>query len=117
MALSPVGTQADLDVVTALYQEDWWLQCLAARNASCIWQKQWFPHNYQLTAVEAYADAYILTGDPTYLAAVMGAWECESSSWDCSTCHRTVRRLAPRPRVARSASRQLAARGWVGGHQ
>lgn len=77
LALSPVGTQADVDLVVSLYQEDWWLQCLAQRNASCVWQKQWFPHNYQLTAVEAYADAYLLTGNATYLEAVMGAWESE----------------------------------------
>jgi len=33
----------------------------------CHAQKHWFSHNYQLTAVEAYLDMYVLTANTTYL--------------------------------------------------
>jgi hypothetical protein len=75
MALSPVGTQADVDLVRELYGEPWWLQALASRDRTVVGHKLFFSHNYQLTAVEAYMDMYILTGDALYLDAVMGAWE------------------------------------------
>ena len=75
MALSPVGTQADVDLVVKLYGEPWWLQALAARDLTVVGEKQWFSHNYQLTGIEAYLDMYVLTGTQLYLDAVMGAWE------------------------------------------
>ena len=74
MALSPVGTQADVDLVKNLYGEPWWLQALAARDLTVVGEKQWFSHNYQLTGIEAYLDMYALTGEQLYLDAVMGAW-------------------------------------------
>jgi hypothetical protein len=45
MAQTPLGTQADLDVVQNLYIEQWWLHEFLAMNLSAIWQRQWFPHN------------------------------------------------------------------------
>eukprot|EP00026_Physarum_polycephalum_P003966 Phypoly_transcript_03983.p1 GENE.Phypoly_transcript_03983~~Phypoly_transcript_03983.p1 ORF type:complete len:739 (+),score=59.86 Phypoly_transcript_03983:1-2217(+) len=75
MATSKMGLQRDVDVVATLYQEDEWLQQLIERNTSGIWQKHWFPHNYEVTAFEAYLDMYILTGNSTYLDAITGAWE------------------------------------------
>ena len=75
MALSPVGTQADVDLVRSLYGEPWWLEALAARDLTVVGDKQWYAHNYQLTGIEAYLDMYVLTGSPHYLDAVMGAWE------------------------------------------
>ena len=75
MALSPLGTQADVDLVRQLYQEDWWLRALNARDKQVIGRKLFDAHNYQLTAIEAYMDMYVLTGNETYLGAVMGAWE------------------------------------------
>ena len=54
MALSPVGTQADVDLVTRLYGEPWWLEALAARDERVVGHKLFFSHNYQLTGVEAY---------------------------------------------------------------
>ena len=75
MALSPVGTQADVDLVTKLYGEPWWLAALAARDLTVVGEKQWFSHNYQLTGIEAYLDMYVLTGTQLYLDAVMGAWD------------------------------------------
>lgn len=55
LALSPVGTQADIDLVQRLYQEPWWLEMLAAGDPVAIWRKLFFSHNYELTAIEAYA--------------------------------------------------------------
>jgi hypothetical protein len=74
MALSPVGTQADIDLVSQLYSEPWWLEALAAQDLNVIGHKVYFSHNYQLRGVEAYLDMYILTGEMKYLDAVMGAW-------------------------------------------
>ena len=58
MALSPVGTLADVDLVANLYGEPWWLDALAARDLTVVGEKQWFSHNYQLTGIEAYMDMY-----------------------------------------------------------
>ena len=58
----------------SLYGEPWWLQGLAALDLTVIGHKTYFSHNYQLTAVEAYADMFILTGESLYLDALMGAW-------------------------------------------
>ena len=81
MALSELGKQRDIDVVKTLYQEDEWLAGLSSRNLTSIWQKRWFPHNYEVTAFEAYMDMYIMTGNRTYLDAVTGAWEMFRSSF------------------------------------
>jgi hypothetical protein len=75
MALSPVGTQADIDLLEKHYIEDWWVEALAARDLTVIGHKLYDAHNYQLTGIEAYMDLYILTGKEKYLDAVMGAWE------------------------------------------
>lgn len=81
IAASGVGTQQDIRIVSQLFQEDWWLRELAARNAHAVWQRTWFPHNYEVTAFEAYADMYALTGNQTYLDAVQGAWALFRESW------------------------------------
>ena len=75
MAMTPVGRQRDVDLIASLYQEDEWLAALAAKDERAIWQKRWFPHNYEVTAFEAYFDMWVLTGNATYKAAVDGAWE------------------------------------------
>ena len=75
MALTALGTQADVDVVRNLYEERWWLEQLAARNVSAIWLRHFDPHNYENTAFEAYLEMYVLTGEVRYLDAVQGAWE------------------------------------------
>ena len=74
MATSAMGRQRDVDVIAQLYQEDEWLTQLIEQDTRGIWQKQWFPHNYEVTAFEAYMDMYLLTGNDTYLRAVNGAW-------------------------------------------
>eukprot|EP00035_Acanthoeca_spectabilis_P012295 m.219527 g.219527 ORF g.219527 m.219527 type:complete len:991 (+) comp15583_c0_seq1:238-3210(+) len=80
VAGSSVGTARDVQVVQSLYQENWWLEALAARNLSQIWQRQ-SAHNYEITAFEAYFDMYVLTGEPRYLAAVEGAWDMMRGYW------------------------------------
>jgi hypothetical protein len=74
MATSPLGKQRDVDVVAQLYQEDEWLAALQQRDDRAIWQKHWFPHNYEVTAFEAYLDMYSLTGNNTYLESILAAW-------------------------------------------
>jgi DUF1680 family protein len=81
VALSAVGQQQDVDTIANQYQEDWWLRELAARNLSAVWLRAYYPHNYEITALEAYMDMYQLTGDGKYLAAVDGFHEMFSSHW------------------------------------
>lgn len=44
MALSPVGTQADVDLLQKLYIEPWWLQGLIARDLTVISHKLYDAH-------------------------------------------------------------------------
>jgi hypothetical protein len=75
MAVSSVGTQADVDFLSTLFREDWWLDMLAARNASAIYARKWYPDNYEVCVLEAYLDLYTLTGEAHLLDAVRGGWE------------------------------------------
>jgi len=43
MALSPAGTRADVAFLVNLFEEDWWLEQLAARDPAAIWARQWYP--------------------------------------------------------------------------
>jgi hypothetical protein len=66
VAGSSVGTARDVQVVAELYQESWWLDALANRTQSAVWQRQ-SAHNYEITALEAYLDMFVLTGELRYL--------------------------------------------------
>lgn len=81
LALSPVGTWGDVQLVQQLYEEEWWLKALAARDLEAVWMRHYYPHNYEITAWEAFADMAVITGDPKYLAAVDGAWEMLREHW------------------------------------
>lgn len=70
MAMSAQGTQADVDFLTQLFQEDWWLAMLRDRNSSAIWARKWYPDNYEVCILEAYLDLYSLTANETHLDAV-----------------------------------------------
>ena len=72
LALSAVGQQQDVDTLTAGYEERWWLEQLARRNLSAVWLRSQYPHNYEVTALEAYMDLYQITGERRYLDAVDG---------------------------------------------
>ena len=41
MAVSRAGTQADVDFLQTLFREDWWLDMLAARNNTAIYNRKW----------------------------------------------------------------------------
>ena len=62
------------------YQESWWLDDLANRTQSAVWQRQ-SAHNYEITALEAYLDMFVLTGEAKYLAAMEGAWDLFRNYW------------------------------------
>ena len=68
-------------MVAELYQETWWLQQLANRSLDAIWMRHYYPHNYEITAFEAYLDMYVLTGDELYMAAVDAAWGMMRDHW------------------------------------
>lgn len=82
MALSSAGTQADVDIIQEHYQEDWWLQALLANDTfHGVWHRQFFSHNYAVTAYEAFLDMYVLTGNSTYLQAMQNAWGMLKAQW------------------------------------
>jgi len=79
---SPEGKPADAQVIQRYYQEDAWLKGLAKREKEQVWQYPYDrPHCYLLTDLEAYLDLYLITGDPLYYDAVLGAWELYRAHW------------------------------------
>ena len=113
-----------------LYEEDWWLQALLARDPfHAIWHRQFFSHNYEITAYEVRdrrvwrcivtplptctslacrrisivrggcyvwwctttpehphapppsRAVYVLTGNATYLTAMLNAWSLLREWW------------------------------------
>lgn len=81
--LSDVGKPADIQVVQRYFQESYWLDGLARRDPTMIWQYPYDrPHNYLLTDMEAYLDLYRATGEQHYLNAVIGAWELYRDNWE-----------------------------------
>ncbi|MEO8736236.1 MAG: beta-L-arabinofuranosidase domain-containing protein, partial [Edaphobacter sp.] len=82
VGLSPVGRSADAQVIQRYYQEDGWLNGLAKREKEQVWQYPYDrPHCYLLTNLEAYLDMYLITGEPLYRDAVLGAWELYRAHW------------------------------------
>jgi hypothetical protein len=82
MALTEVGTQADIDIISDHYSEQWWLKALLANDTfNGIHHRQFFSHNYEITAYEAYLDMYVLTGNTTYLQAMRNAWAMLREQW------------------------------------
>jgi DUF1680 family protein len=82
MGRSAVGKPDDAQVIQQYYEEKAWLQGLAKREKEQIWQYPYDrPHCYLLTILEAYLDMYLITGDPRYYDAVLGAWELYRAHW------------------------------------
>ncbi|HEY1986422.1 MAG TPA: beta-L-arabinofuranosidase domain-containing protein [Terracidiphilus sp.] len=82
MGTSPLGKPADAQVIQRYYQESEWLKGLARREKEQVWQYPYDrPHCYLLTNLEAYLDMYLITGDPLYYDAVLGAWELYRAHW------------------------------------
>ena len=83
MYFTPVGKPADIQVIQRYFQENYWMDQLAAREDRAIWQYPYDrPHCYLLTNVEAYMDLYRATGDPRYLHASEGAWDLYHDKWE-----------------------------------
>jgi hypothetical protein len=79
---SPLGKPADAQVIQRYYQEDNWLKGLARHEKEQVWQYPYDrPHCYVLTDLEAYLDMYLITGEPLYYNAVLGAWELYRAHW------------------------------------
>lgn len=73
---SPLGTEADLVAAERYYVQDYWLDLLAARHPSAIWQYPLDrPHSYLLTGGEALFDHYRATGAQKYLDGCLGMWD------------------------------------------
>ena len=80
--MSPVGKPADAQVVQRYFQESAWLKGLARHEKEQVWQYPYDrPHCYLLITLEAYLDMYLITGDPLYYDAVLGAWELYRAHW------------------------------------
>ena len=83
MYFTPVGKPEDIQVIQRYYQEDYWLEGLAAKNSDLVWQYPYDrPHNYLITDFEAYLDIYRATGDKRYLDAMKGAWDLYHDHWE-----------------------------------
>ena len=83
MYFSPVGRPEDIQVVQRFFQENYWLDGLARRDPTMVWQYPYDrPHNYLLTDIEAYFDLYRATGSPGYRDAVQGAWQLYRDNWE-----------------------------------
>jgi DUF1680 family protein len=83
MYFTPVGKPADIQVIQRYFQENFWMDQLAAREDRAIWQYPYDrPHCYLLTNLEAYMDLYSATGDARYLHAVEGGWELYHDKWE-----------------------------------
>jgi hypothetical protein len=81
-ALDDQGTQSDIDILESLYLEQWWLHALLNNDTyHSIWHRQFFSHNYEVTAFEAILDLYVLTANRTYYQAVLNAWAMLREGW------------------------------------
>ena len=66
MYFTPVGKPADIQVIQRYFQENFWMEQLAAREDRAIWQYPYDrPHCYLLTNLEAYMDLYRRHGRST----------------------------------------------------
>eukprot|EP00937_MAST-01D_sp_MAST-1D-sp2_P004229 g4229.t1 len=81
LALSAVGQRQDVRVAEDLYAEPWWLEQLAGRNVSAVWLRSKSPHNYEITALEAYMDLFEITADVRYIDAVDGFYDMFHRHW------------------------------------
>lgn len=83
MFFTPVGKPEDIETIQRYYQENYWLEGLAAHNTDMVWQYPYDrPHNYLITDFEAYLDVYRATGEKRYLDAMKGAWDLYHDHWE-----------------------------------
>lgn len=80
---TPVGKPSDINVVQQYFQENYWMDQMAAEKPEAIWLYPYDrPHNYLLTGIEPYLDLYRATGDKKYLEASSGAWDLYHNNWE-----------------------------------
>jgi len=83
MYATPVGKPADIQVIQRYFQQNYWMDQLAAHEERAVWQYPYDrPHCYLLTDLEAYMDLYLATGDPRYLRGVKGGWDLYREKWE-----------------------------------
>ena len=83
MYFTPVGKPADIQVIQRYFQEDYWMDQLARREARAIWQYPYdHPHNYLITSLEPYLDQYRATGAKKYLDVALGGWDLYHDNWE-----------------------------------
>jgi uncharacterized protein len=80
MYFTPLGKKKDIEVVKMFYQEDWWLDQLINNDDKAIYCRPEH-HCYEITALEAYLDLYIGTGETRYLQAVLNAHRMLREKW------------------------------------
>jgi uncharacterized protein len=80
---TPVGKPKDIQVIQQYFQENYWMEQLAAREEKAIWLYPYDrPHNYLITAIEPYLDLYRATGAKKYLDAASGGWDLYHNNWE-----------------------------------
>ncbi len=95
---TPVGKPADIQVLQRYYQENYWMEQLAAREERAVWQYPYAaPHCYLLTNLEGYMDIYLATGDERYLRMVEGAWALYHENWENSGGSISIIEFVPSP--------------------
>jgi len=95
---TPVGKPADIQVLQRYYQENFWMEQLAAREERAVWQYPYAaPHCYLLTNLEGYIDIYLATGDERYLRMVEGAWALYHQNWENSGGSISIIEFVPSP--------------------
>ncbi len=83
MFFTPVGKPKDIQVVQQYFQENYWMKQLTERDEKAIWLYPYDrPHNYLITAIEAYLDLYRATGAKKYLDAALGGWDLYHDNWE-----------------------------------
>ena len=88
LALSEVGEQQDVDTLTNGYEEVWWLEQLARRNASAIWLRSKYPHNYVSAAAAVVASSFGLKALHRRSPLSRLTWTCIKSPASKSTSTR-----------------------------
>jgi DUF1680 family protein len=95
---TPVGKPADIQVLQRYYQENFWMEQLAAREERAVWQYPYAaPHCYLLTNLEGYMDIYLATGDERYLRMVEGTWALYHEDWENSGGSISIIEFVPAP--------------------
>jgi DUF1680 family protein len=80
---TPVGKPQDIYTVQQYFQENYWMDQLAARDPNAIWQYPYDrPHNYLITAIEPCLDLYRATGEKKYFRAASGGWDLFHEKWE-----------------------------------